>query len=54
MIVPVHLCIEVFGWGLYYAWACTVFFLCQLATLTVWRFYRGKWKTMRVIEAEVA
>jgi MATE family multidrug resistance protein len=54
MIVPVYLCIEVFGWGLYYAWACTVFFLCQLAALTVWRFYRGKWKTMRVIEAEVA
>jgi MATE family multidrug resistance protein len=54
MIVPVYIGIAVCGWGLYYAWGCSVFFLCQLAALTVWRFYRGKWKTMRVIEAEVA
>jgi len=52
MIVPVYIGIEVFGWGLYFAWACTVFFLCQLAALTLWRFYQGKWKTMRLIEAE--
>jgi MATE family multidrug resistance protein len=50
MILPVYIGVEVFGLGLYYAWGCAVFFLCQLAALTFWRFYRGKWKTMRVIE----
>jgi MATE family multidrug resistance protein len=50
MILPIYIGIEVFGWGLYYAWGCTVFFLCQLAALTSWRFYQGKWKSMRVIE----
>ena len=50
MILPIYIGIEFFGLGLYYAWGCTVFFLCQLAVLTFWRFTQGKWKTMRVIE----
>ncbi len=50
MILPIYIGIEFFGLGLYYAWGCTVFFLCQLAALTFWRFFQGKWKTMRVIE----
>jgi len=48
--LPIYIGIEVFGAGLYFAWGCTVFFLLQLATVTCWRFYQGKWKTMRVIE----
>ena len=50
MILPIYIGIEVFGGGLYFAWGCTVFFLLQLASVTCWRFYQGKWKTMRVIE----
>jgi len=50
MILPIYIGIEIFRMGLYYAWGCTVFFLCQLAAVTCWRFYQGKWKTMRVIE----
>jgi multidrug resistance protein, MATE family len=50
MILPIYIGIEVYGMGLYYAWGCTVLFLCQLAVLTSWRFYQGKWKSMRVIE----
>jgi MATE family multidrug resistance protein len=50
MILPVYIGIEVFGMGIYYAWGCTVAFLCQLAALTFWRFKQGKWKDMRVIE----
>ncbi len=50
MILPIYIGIEVFGMGIYYAWGCTVLFLCQLAALTFWRFSQGKWKTMRVIE----
>jgi len=49
MILPIYIGIEYFGLGLYYAWGCTVFFLCQLAVLTFWRFTQGMWKTMRVI-----
>ena len=50
MILPIYIGIEVFGGGLYFAWTCTVLFLLQLATVTCWRFFQGKWKTMRVIE----
>ena len=50
MILPIYIGIEIFGMGLYYAWGCTVLFLCQLAALTFWRYSQGKWKTMRVIE----
>jgi MATE family multidrug resistance protein len=50
MILPVYIGVEILGLGLYYAWGCTVFFLCQLAGLTFWRFNQGKWKGMRVIE----
>ena len=50
MILPIYIGIEIFGMGLYYAWGCTVLFLFQLAVVTCWRFYQGKWKTMRVIE----
>ena len=50
MILPIYIGIEIFGMGLYYAWGCTVFFLCQLAALAFWRYSQGKWKDMRVIE----
>jgi MATE family multidrug resistance protein len=50
MILPVYVGVEIYGLGLYYAWGCTVFFICQLAAVTFWRCYQGKWKTMRVIE----
>jgi MATE family multidrug resistance protein len=50
MILPIYIGIEVFGGGLYFAWACTAFFLLQLAAVSCWRFYQGKWKSMRVIE----
>ena len=50
MILPVYIGVEILGLGLYYAWGCTVFFLCQLAGIAFWRFNQGKWKGMRVIE----
>ena len=50
MILPVYIGVEIYGMGLYYAWGCTVFFICQLAVVTSWRYYQGKWKNMRVIE----
>ncbi len=50
MILPIYLGLEVFGKGIYFAWGCTVFFILQMASVTFWRFYQGKWKIMRVIE----
>jgi MATE family multidrug resistance protein len=50
MILPVYIGVEILGLGLYYAWGCTVFFLCQLAGIALWRFNQGQWKGMRVIE----
>lgn len=50
MSLPIYIGIEVYGMGVYYAWGCTVFFISQLAAVTSWRFYQGKWKSMRVIE----
>lgn len=50
MILPVYIGIEIFGAGLYFAWGWAVFFLLQLAVVTSWRFFQGRWKTMRVIE----
>ena len=53
MILPLYIGIEFFGLGVYFAWTCTLLFLCQLAGITFWRFYQGKWKKMRVIETGV-
>ncbi len=50
MMLPVYIGIEVFGGGLYFAWTCAVLFLLQLAAITCWRFFQGKWRSMRVIE----
>jgi MATE family multidrug resistance protein len=50
LVLPLYIGMAVFGQGLYFAWACLVVFLCQMASVTFWRFRRGKWKTMRVIE----
>jgi len=50
LVLPLYIGMAVFGQGLYFAWACLVIFLCQLASVTFWRFSQGKWKTMRVIE----
>jgi MATE family multidrug resistance protein len=50
MCLPTYIGIELYGMGLYYAWGCTVIFISQLAALTFWRYYQGRWKSMRVIE----
>ncbi len=50
MILPIYIGVEIFGLGIYFAWGCTLCFLWQLAALSCWRFFQGKWKTMRVIE----
>jgi MATE family multidrug resistance protein len=50
MVVPLYVGMEIYGLGLYFAWTCIVVFICLLASITFGRFWRGKWKSMRVIE----
>lgn len=42
------------GDPLYWAWGFATAFICAMAVCFVWRFRTGKWKTMRVIEPDVA
>ncbi len=53
MIVPVYLAVEVFGAGLYVAWALATAYICALGVVLMIRYRQGKWKTMRVIESRV-
>ncbi len=50
MVVPLYIGMEIYGRGLYFAWTCMVIFLFQMASISFGRFWRGKWKSMRVIE----
>ncbi len=54
MIVPVYLAVEVFGAGLYTAWALATIYICALGVAFMGRYYQGRWKKMRVIEVQPA
>ncbi len=53
LIVPVYLVIEVFEFGLMFAWVLATGYVTLLGVVFYLRFLGGKWKTMRVIEEEV-
>ncbi len=53
MIVPIYLAVEVFGAGLYAAWAIATLYICALGLAFMWRYRQGKWKTMKVIEVQL-
>jgi MATE family multidrug resistance protein len=42
------------GGGLYWAWTFASLYIVALALVFLWRFYQGRWKTMRVIETKPA
>jgi MATE family multidrug resistance protein len=42
------------GGGLYWAWTFASLYIVVLALVFLWRFYQGRWKTMRVIETKPA
>ncbi|GBC60271.1 MATE family efflux transporter [Desulfonema ishimotonii] len=50
MVLPICVGIEYFGCELYYAWSCCTLFVFSLFAVSLWRYLRGEWKTMRVIE----
>lgn len=52
MIAPIYLAVEVFGAGLYTAWAIATLYICALGLAFMWRYRQGKWKSMKVIELQ--
>ena len=50
LILPLLIGIEMFGRGVYYSWACVLFFIFCLFSASSFRFSTGKWRTMLVIE----
>jgi MATE family multidrug resistance protein len=52
MIAPVYIAIELLGAGLYTAWTIVTLYVCALGIAFMLRYRHGKWKKMRVIEAQ--
>jgi MATE family multidrug resistance protein len=52
MITPVYFAVEIFGAGIYVAWTLATLYICALGLAFMLRFQQGKWKEMRVIEAQ--
>ncbi len=52
MVIPTWIAAAV-GWGVYGAWVFATVYIFALAVAFVIRFRGGKWRTMRVIEAQV-
>jgi MATE family multidrug resistance protein len=52
MIVPVYLAVEVIGAGIYTAWTLATLYISALGLAFMLRYRQGKWKGMRVIEAQ--
>jgi len=53
MILPVYIGIEVFQWGINYAWMCVLMFITSLFIVTSAHYRQGKWKDMLVVEEGV-
>ena len=52
MVIPVYIAVEIFGVGIYTVWTLMTFYACSLGVAFMLRYLRGKWKQMRVIEAQ--
>ncbi|MGD9040646.1 MAG: MATE family efflux transporter [Desulfobacteraceae bacterium] len=52
MIIPVYLAVEVIGAGIYTAWTLATLYISALGLAFMLRYRQGKWKGMRVIEAQ--
>ncbi|MFO7886398.1 MAG: MATE family efflux transporter [Desulfobacteraceae bacterium] len=50
LFIPVWIGITNFGMGLYFSWTCITIYLFMLCLMIFTRFYKGKWKTIKVIE----
>ncbi|RJX31653.1 MAG: MATE family efflux transporter [Desulfarculus sp.] len=50
MILPLYLGIEHLGAGLHFSWVCITLYAILLGLVFRWRYRRGQWQSMRVIE----
>ncbi len=50
LFIPVWVGVTNFGMGLYFSWTCITIYLFMLCLIIFTRFYKGKWKTIRIIE----
>ncbi|MCD4743288.1 MAG: MATE family efflux transporter [Desulfobacteraceae bacterium] len=50
LFIPVWVGITNFGMGLYFSWTCITIYLLMLCLMIFIRFYKGKWKTIQIIE----
>lgn len=52
MVLPVYLGLTYFNWGVITSFTCVMAYILSLTLAFYLRYRGGKWKTMRVIEAE--
>jgi MATE family multidrug resistance protein len=50
LFIPVWFGVTWFGMGLYFSWTCITIYLFMLCLMIFTRFYRGRWKTIRMIQ----
>lgn len=50
MLLPLYVGIEIFQWGIYFAWYCVLFYIALLFALSAYRYRQGKWQGMLVVE----
>lgn len=51
VIAPLLVGVEALGLGLYFIWGCVTLYVVVLGLIFRWRYSRGLWQKMRVIEA---
>jgi MATE family multidrug resistance protein len=54
MLLPLYVGIEIFQWGICFAWYCVLFYVALLFVLSAFRYRQGKWQQMLVVEREVS
>ncbi len=52
MLLPLYAGIEIFQWGIYFAWYCVLFYVALLFALSAFRYRQGKWQRMLVVARE--
>jgi len=50
LFIPVWVGVINFGMGLYFSWTCITIYLFVLCLMIFNRFYKGKWKTIQIID----
>ena len=50
LFIPVWVGVTIFGMGLYFSWAFITIYIFMLCLMIFTRFYKGKWKTIRILE----